>query len=58
MSYYPSERLHELMSKDTLTEEEEEEVSLRLEMETPSKNEPTSIIGFGLGFITGCFFGN
>ena len=58
MSYYPSERLHELMSKDTLIEEEEEEVSLRLEMETPSKNEPTSIFGFGLGFITGCFFGN
>ena len=58
MSYYPSERLHELMTKDTLTEEEKEEVSLRLEMEAPSKNEATNTSSFGLGFITGCFFGN
>lgn len=56
MSYYPSERLYELMRKDTLTDEEEEEVSLRCKMETPSKNESATIIGFGLGFISGCFF--
>jgi len=58
MSYYPSERLVELMTKDTLTKEEKEEVSLRCEMETPSKNEATNTSSFGLGFIAGCFFGN
>lgn len=58
MSYYPSERLIELMAKDTLTEEEKEEASLRCKMETTSKNEATNISSFGLGFITGCFFGN